>query len=115
MTESQNRNWNKETQAGGFKSLAEFIRIAVDRSIKKGMVSNDELIALNDNLSGLYNELHHIGINLNQIAKHANGTGEIKGSIDDNLSDLSEIKSELVDALSVLKTPKFKRLSRKEK
>ena len=42
------------------------------------------------------NELRAIGVNLNQIARHANATGALRGDLDETLAEVRQAISELI-------------------
>ena len=42
------------------------------------------------------NELRAIGVNLNQIARHANATGALRGDLDETLAKARQALSEII-------------------
>lgn len=42
-------------------------------------------------------ELHHIGVNLNQIARHANATGELRADLDTALAEVTRAMGRILD------------------
>lgn len=113
MSERQKELWTQEFHEGGYASLAEFIRVSVDRSLQKGIVSPNEIESMDDTLSSLRTELNHIGNNINQLTRHAHSTGQIQNTLNEQLSELDDIKADLRDILAVLHSSRFKKLGKR--
>lgn len=50
---------------------------------------------------GAMNELHHIGVNLNQIARHANATGELRADLDAAHAEVMRAITRILDQVRV--------------
>jgi hypothetical protein len=51
--------------------------------------------------AGAINELHHIGVNLNQIAGHANATGELRADLDAAHAEVTRAITRILDHVRV--------------
>ena len=77
-------------------SIAEYVR----SQLKNGkVIARYEVVTEKETRRKLAEEYHKIGINLNQIAHHLNGRGDVNSAllnaIEHNVSDLARLKREL--------------------